>query len=180
LAAPLSKLSMLVVDDNTNMIQIVKTILKNFGVTRIFEATDVGEAFALVRAHPIDLVFLDYHLGFMDGIEFIRMMRTAPDSPNPFLPIIMLTAHTEQHRVEAARDAGATEFCAKPVTAAEIYRKIAEVIERPRKFVRAASYCGPDRRRHQVDFPGLERRRDRMAEIHADPVDTSASAPKAG
>ena len=176
LAAPLSKLSFLVIDDNTNMIQIVKTILKNFGAIRVFDATDVAEAFALVRQQPIDLVFLDYQLGFMDGIEFIRMMRTAPDSPNPYLPIIMLTAHTELHRVQTARDAGATEFCAKPVTAMEIYRKIAEVIERPRKFVRTETYCGPDRRRHQIEFSGPERRRDRIA----DPVDTSASALKAG
>lgn len=176
MAAPLSKLSFLVVDDNTNMIQIVKTILKNFGATRIFDAAAVDEALAVARAHPIDVVFLDYQLGSTDGIEFIRTIRTGPDSPNPYLPIIMLTAHTETYRVETARDAGANEFCAKPVTALEIYRKIAEVIERPRKFIRTANFCGPDRRRHQIDFPGPERR----AGISADPVDTSAYGPKAG
>lgn len=175
MTSPLGKLAFLVVDDNANMVQIVKTILKSFGVIHIYEASDVAEAFSLVRQYAIDIVLLDYNLGFMDGVEFVKMMRTAADSPNPYLPIIMLTAYTEHHRVEAARDAGVTEFCAKPVTANEIYRKIAEVIERPRAFVRTNSYFGPDRRRHDDDFNGPERRRDRMKQ-----VETAASDTKAG
>ncbi|OYX31835.1 MAG: hypothetical protein B7Y99_09630 [Caulobacterales bacterium 32-69-10] len=157
------------------MVQIVKTILKNFGVVHVYEAKDVAEAFSLVRQYAIDLVFLDYNLGFMDGVEFVKLMRTATDSPNPYLPIIMLTAYTEHHRVVAARDAGVTEFCAKPVTAIEIYRKIVEVIERPRSFVRTNSYFGPDRRRHDTDFTGPEKRRDRMNQ-----ADSGAAAAKAG
>jgi CheY-like chemotaxis protein len=175
LTSPLGKLAFLIVDDNANMVQIVKTILKSFGVIHIYEARDVAEAFGLVRQYAIDIVVLDYNLGFMDGLDFVRMMRTASDSPNPYLPIIMLTAYTEHHRVEAARDAGVTEFCAKPVTAIEVYRKIVEVIERPRSFVRTSAYFGPDRRRHDQEFNGPERRRDRMNQAEPD-----ASAAKAG
>jgi CheY-like chemotaxis protein len=169
LTSPLGKLAFLVVDDNANMVQIVKTILKNFGVVHMYEAKDVAEAFSLVRQYAVDMVILDYNLGFMDGVEFVKLMRTATDSPNPYLPIIMLTAYTEHHRVVTARDAGVTEFCAKPITAIEVYRKIAEVIERPRSFVRTNTYFGPDRRRHDTEFKGPERRRDRMnqAEIAA-------------
>jgi CheY-like chemotaxis protein len=168
-------LAFLVVDDNANMVQIVKTILKNFGVIHVYEAKDVAEAFSLVRQYAIDLVFLDYNLGFMDGVEFVKLMRTASDSPNPYLPIIMLTAYTEHHRVTTARDAGVTEFCAKPITAIEIYRKIVEVIERPRSFVRTNTYFGPDRRRHDDEFKGPEKRRDRMTQ-----VELGAPAAKAG
>lgn len=162
MSSPLAKLAFLVVDDNANMAHIVKTILKNFGGVHIYDARDVAEAFTIVRQYAIDIVFLDYNLGFMDGIEFIKLMRTASDSPNPYLPIVMLTAYTEQHRVAAARDAGTTEFCAKPVTAMEIYRKIVEVIEHPRPFVRAANYFGPERRRRDEQYSGPERRADRM------------------
>lgn len=165
--SPLGKLAFLVVDDNANMVMIVKTILKNFGVIHMYEAKDVAEAFSLVRQYAIDIVILDYNLGFMDGVEFVRLMRTASDSPNTYLPIIMLTAYTEQHRVETARDAGVTEFCAKPITAIEVYRKIVEVIERPRSFVRTNSYFGPDRRRHDAPLKGPERRRDRMTQAAA-------------
>ena len=166
--SPLNKLAFLVVDDNPNMVMIVRTILKNFGVIHIYDAHDVAEAFAIVRQYAIDVVVLDYNLGFMDGIEFVRMMRTASDSPNPYLPIIMLTAYTEHYRVETARDAGITEFCAKPVTAIELYRKIVEVIERPRPFIRTPTYFGPDRRRQDpANYKGAERRKDRIAAAEA-------------
>lgn len=163
--SPLSKLAFLVVDDNPNMVTIVRTVLKNLGVMHIYDAKDVAEAFTLVRQYAIDVTILDYNLGFMDGVEFTKMVRTAADSPNPYLSIIMLTAHTEHYRVEMARDAGITEFCAKPVTATELYRKIVEVIEHPRPFVRTPTYFGPDRRRTDMGgrYKGPERRKDRMA-----------------
>ena len=62
----------------------------------------------------------------------------------------MITGHTEKHRVEAARDAGVTEFLAKPITAHNLFSRIAEIVERPRAFVRCDSYFGPDRRRTGV------------------------------
>jgi len=162
--SPLNKLAFLVVDDNANMVTILRTVLKNLGVIHIYEAKDVAEAFVLVRRYAIDIAIIDYNLGFMDGIELVKLMRTASDSPNPYLPIIMLTAHTEKYRVELARDAGITEFCAKPVTALELYRKICEVIERPRPFIRTSDYFGPDRHRHDEGFAyeGPERRADRI------------------
>lgn len=158
--SPLNKLSFLLLDDNVNMTSIVRTLLKHFGVHHIYEATDVGEAFAIARQYAVDIAITDYNLGFMDGVDFTRMLRTAPDSPNPYLPVIMLSAYTEQYRVETARDAGVTEFCAKPVTPIELYRKIAEVIERPRQFVRTSTYFGPDRRRRDAEdgYKGPERR----------------------
>ena len=79
----------------------------------------------------------------MDGLEFTRDVRTRRDSPNPFVPIIMITGHTEKHRVEAARDAGVTEFLAKPITAQSLFSRIAEIVERPRAFVRCDSLFRP-------------------------------------
>ena len=125
MASPLGKLAFLVVDDNANMVQIIKAVLKSFGVGYIYDACGVAEALTQVRQYAVDIVIVDYNLGFMDGIDFIRLIRNADDSPEPTLPIIMLTAYTEANRVRAARDAGVNEFCCKPVTAAEIYRKIA-------------------------------------------------------
>jgi two-component system, chemotaxis family, chemotaxis protein CheY len=73
----------------------------------------------------------------------------------------MITGHTEKYRVEAARDAGVTEFLAKPITAHNLFARIAEIVERPRAFVRCDTYFGPDRRRHQIDdYAGPWRRKD--------------------
>ena len=61
--------------------------------------------------------------------------------------------------MEAARDAGVTEFLAKPITADNLFSRIAEIVERPRAFVRCDSYFGPDRRRRQAeDYTGPWRR----------------------
>ena len=165
----LERLRVLVVDDNHHMINIVKTILRGFGIKDFYEARDAVEAFDIVRSESVDFVVVDYQMEILDGTDFIRLVRTADDSPNPYIPIIMLTAYSERSKVEAARDAGVTEFCCKPVTATELYRKVASVINNPRPFVRTSAYFGPDRRRHDSDsYRGAERRAaEQNAEVDA-------------
>jgi len=85
-------------------------------------------------------------------------VRTDPESPDQFVPIIMLSGHTEKARVMQARDAGITEFMAKPIAARALYARMVAVIEHPRTFVKTASYFGPDRRRQDMPFPGPDRR----------------------
>jgi DNA-binding response OmpR family regulator len=160
LSVTLEKVRFLIVDDNAHMVNIVKTILKGFGATQVFEAKDPAEGMHRLRHEAIDIVILDYLMGDDDGVEFLRRIRKGSDSPSPFVPVIMLTAHSEKARVVAARDAGVTEFCAKPVTAAEMLRKVAAVIDRPRPFVRTEAYFGPDRRRQaDPNYRGEERRK---------------------
>jgi DNA-binding response OmpR family regulator len=75
------------------------------------------------------------------------------------LPIIMMTGHSEKSRVVEARDAGVTEFVAKPLTAKAVLERIQAVIYRPRPFVRTATYFGPGRRRRDdPTFAGPWRR----------------------
>jgi len=106
-------------------------------------------------------VLTDMIMKPMDGLELTRLIRNDERSPNPFVPIIMISGHTEKYKVEAARDAGVTEFLAKPITAQNLFARIAEIVERPRAFVRCDNYFGPDRRRHQNDdYPGPWRRKD--------------------
>ena len=173
MTASLEKVRFLIVDDNVHMLNIVKTILRGFGATHVVEAKDPGEAFYRLEHDAIDIVVLDYVMGEEDGVAFLRRLRNDRKSPTPYVPVIMLTAHSERNRVEAARDAGATEFCAKPVTAAEMIRKVAAVIDRPRPFVRSDSYFGPDRRRqNDPDYAGPERRQNRLDEALSRPGDS--------
>jgi two-component system, chemotaxis family, chemotaxis protein CheY len=155
----LAKLKVLVVDDNQHMTSIVKTILRGFGVKDSFEAHNADDALDLLRSQPVDLIVLDYAMDPVDGPQLARMIRTGPESSHTFAPIIMLTAYAEKSKVEAARDAGVTEFCAKPVSAAELYRKVRVAINAPRSFIRTPLYFGPDRRRRDdVSYDGKERR----------------------
>ncbi|MBL6933268.1 MAG: response regulator [Rhodospirillales bacterium] len=154
----LERLNFLVVDDNRHMRLIVKSILYSFGVRSVVEAEDGADAFRELRTYSADIVICDWKMEPLDGIDFTRMVRTASDSPNPFVPIVMLTGNTEQRRVVEARDAGVTEFLAKPISAKSLYSRIAGIIEHPRPFIRAKHYFGPDRRRKQTKFHCTDRR----------------------
>jgi DNA-binding response OmpR family regulator len=108
----------------------------------------------------------------MNGLDFLHKIRNATDTPNPFVPAIMLTAYTDLNRVLQSRDAGITEFLAKPFTPVTLYSRIVAVVEDQRAFVRSENFFGPDRRRVTRPFPGMDRRGD-MSAMH---VDASADA----
>ena len=153
------RLKILVVDDNQHMRKLVVTILQAFGAIQIFEAADGEHAWTILRDANPDVILLDWQMEGMNGLEFARMVRTSENSPNPFLPIIMLTGHTHIDHVRQARDAGVNEFLAKPVSVKAILTRLISVIEHPRPFVRTKSYFGPCRRRRGNDeYRGPERR----------------------
>jgi two-component system chemotaxis response regulator CheY len=74
-----------------------------------------------------------------------------------------------------ARDAGVTEFLVKPFTARDLYRRLYQIIERPRQFVRSEDFFGPDRRRKgAADYQGpLRRDTDVQADDYFVSIDTS-------
>ena len=143
----LAALQILLVDDNPHMRAIASAVLKSAGIRKVIEAGDGGAALQMLREHAIDLALVDYKMFPLDGVEFTRLVRNSPDSPNPYLPIIMMTGHSGKERVYEARDAGVTEFLAKPITAKAVLDRIQSVIWRPRPFVKTDGYFGPDRRR---------------------------------
>lgn len=156
----LERLNFLVVDDNTHMCTLVKGILNALGVKNLVEASDGADAFKELRHFSADIIIVDWNMEPLDGIDFTKMVRTASDSPNPFVPIIMLTGHTEMNRVLEARDSGVHEFLAKPISVKGLYSRIRSIIERPRPFIRSGPYFGPDRRRrNNPAYMGGERRK---------------------
>jgi CheY-like chemotaxis protein len=157
----LSSIHVLLADDNPNMRAIVAAMLKSVGVGRLTEAEDGAGALEVLRREAIDIAIVDFRMKPMDGVAFTRAVRTDADSPNPYLPVIMMTGHSERSRVTEARDAGVTEFVAKPVKARTLLTRLEAVILRPRPFVRSADYFGPDRRRTRADaYAGPFRRTD--------------------
>lgn len=165
----------LIIDDNAHMISIIRSMLLGFGISRTHESRDAAEAFEMVRHEAIDLIIVDYQMPLLDGLEFIQMVRRGADMKNPFVPIILLTAHTERSRIMAARDAGVTEICAKPVTARQMWEKIVAVVNNPRPFVKTANYLGPDRRRKREEYKGPERRAAAAVKPGADLGDVNAA-----
>lgn len=143
----LESVSALILDDNAHMRGLVRVILTSFGVRRIEEAHDCNEAIGLVASSDIDIAFVDFKLAGLDGLDFCKRIRLDPESPNRYLPIIMITAYSERRRVIDAINAGVDEFLVKPVRAVDVANRVNAVVERRRPFVQAAGYFGPERRR---------------------------------
>ncbi len=162
----LRALSILIIDDNDNMCSIIKTVLIALGIEHfnIKVCRDAVEALRELRMFPADIAICDWKMEPLDGLDFARMIRTGKDSPNTYLPIIMLTGFTEMSRVMEARDAGVNEFMAKPISAKGLYLRICSIVDHPREYIRTKgrhSYFGPDRRRKKNDpsYNGVEQRK---------------------
>lgn len=155
----LDNIRVLLIDENAHCRQLLRTILQSVG-TRVIDAADgVASGFAIFRRHPYDLVIIDGDLATEGELEVVDLIRRSPVSPNPFVPIIMLSARWNKERVQEARDSGVTEFLAKPFTVDSVLARLEAVIDSPRPFVRTPSYFGPDRRRRSSDdYDGVDRR----------------------
>lgn len=155
----LESVSFLIVDPNVFMRSLIKNVLHVFGAENFIEANDGAEAYKAMHNHVPDIVITEWMMDPLDGLDLTRMVRTGKDSPNPFVPIIMTTAYSEMQRVVEARDAGITEFVAKPLSAKTLMARVTAIVERPRPFIRSTRYFGPDRRRWRTsDYTGPERR----------------------
>lgn len=156
----LSQVSVLVVDDNQFMRKILFEALQAMGVAKIAMANDGHDAMQKLRGQPVDLVVTDIEMENGGGIELIREIRKSRTVPDPLVPILVISANTMSSTIMEARDAGMTEFLAKPVSAKALYRRISSVIEQPRNFVRTSTYFGPDRRRrNDPNYTGSRRRK---------------------
>ena len=160
MAYDFSQLRVLVVDDNRFMRQTVEAILNAIGVTMVLFAEDAREAYDLVAQNHPDVILSDWDMDPEDGISLVKWLRTRKDSPDKYIPIIMLTGYSERNRVMEARDSGVTEFLAKPVSTKAIYSRLVSIVDNPRPFIRTEAYFGPDRRRRDDDrYKGPERRK---------------------
>lgn len=159
-ALDLSKLKVLIVDDSRHMRALMRDVMKSLGVHTIFEASDGEEALEVLKFKPVNITLLDLHMKPMGGIEFLLELRKGKDSPDPFMPVIIATGDSTITTIQAARDAGVSTFLAKPITVRSLVEKLTFILKDKRKFIRAKTYAGPDRRfRIDDGFPGPKRRR---------------------
>lgn len=160
MALDFSRLRLLIIDDNDFMRDLYRQLLKAIGFTagNLSEATDGLAALEHIRKFPVDVAICDLNMKPMNGKEFTYRVRNDPDSPDPYLPIIVCTGHAEIAHIADARDTGANEILRKPVSAKSLYSRLHAVVECPRPFILSTSYVGPDRRRRDEPFDGPDRR----------------------
>src|SRR5690348_1529024 len=143
----LQQLSVLVVDDNAFMRKVVRSLLNNIGVKKVYEAPDGIAGLEQIRALYPDVVILDWEMPLLNGPEFVRIVRSPGVFPLPDVPIIMLSSHGERRRIVEAVRLGVNEFLCKPVSAKTLADRLTSILAKPRVSVRLGDYYEPEPRR---------------------------------
>ena len=155
----LRPLTVLVVDGSQYARSHLKSALQSFGVRNILECADGPAAIAILKDGKADLVLVDRDITPMDGIAFVRFVRTGGAVNRNDVPIVVIAAEAEMQQVMVARNAGVTEFLVRPFSTDALYRRLRAVVVSPRPFVRAAGYVGPCRRSIERALPQAGERR---------------------
>ena len=156
----IKNIKVLIVEDNVHFRTLLRTILQALGVESLEEARDGAEAIEVLKTFQADLAVIDWKMDGVNGIECVRRLRRDEDSPNRFLPIIMVTGYTEESLANEARDAGAHDFLGKPISAKSLSSRIFSVLEEGRFFIETDDFFGPDRRRTQKKIEREDRRKE--------------------
>jgi len=117
----------MIVDDNPVNVKLLSRILEAVGYRRVEGVTDSREVRSLYEAEPFDLVLLDIRMPHMDGFEVLAQLKEA--AGNDYLPVMVLTAQTDNETKLKALGAGAMDFLHKPFDQIEVLTRIRNMIE---------------------------------------------------
>ena len=131
-----NKYKILVVEDDRSIANFVQTVLETNGY-QVLSAERCRQGILMLSSHVPDLVVLDLGLPDMDGEEFIRVVRK-----NTMVPIIVLSARTEESDKVSALDLGANDYITKPFGTAELLARVRASLRIARHHVQAIAPDG--------------------------------------
>jgi two-component system chemotaxis response regulator CheY len=112
----------LVVDDYSTMVRIIRNLLRQVGFTHVDDAYDGISALRLLRERHYKLVISDWNMEPMSGFELLKEMRADPALAA--VPFVMITAESKTENIIAAKKAGVSNYIVKPFNAATLKAKI--------------------------------------------------------
>lgn len=115
---PVRHYVVLVVDDRMVMRNIVKNMLAKLCDCDFLEASNGRDAETLLREHKPDAVMLDWNMPEVNGLEFLKKIRSIPEFKT--LPVIMVTSEAAKGNVREAVLAGITDYIIKPVNESDL------------------------------------------------------------
>ena len=127
-----NKYKILVVEDDRNILSMIHTVL-DAGGYQVLTAQRCQQGILMLSSHVPDLVVLDLGLPDMDGEEFIRITRRSS-----MIPIIVLSARTDEQDKVSALDLGANDYITKPFGTAELLARVRACLRFSRMNLRAA------------------------------------------
>jgi two-component system chemotaxis response regulator CheY len=116
----------LVVDDSQIMRNIVKRTFTELKIPcQFLEAENGQKAYQLLETNKISLVLLDWNMPQMDGMQFLKKVRSMPNYKD--LPIVMVTSEAAKYNIVEALQNGATDYIVKPIRDKEFMEKISDI-----------------------------------------------------
>jgi two-component system chemotaxis response regulator CheY len=119
----------LIVDDSSTMRRIIINTLNKLGYQDFVEAANGREGLDRMATGGVDLIITDWNMPEMNGIDFIRAVRTSPGTKG--VPVLMVTTNAAKDDIVEALKAGVNNYVVKPFTAETIKEKIDAVMARP-------------------------------------------------
>ncbi|MCW5725130.1 MAG: response regulator [Maricaulaceae bacterium] len=143
----------IVVEPGALLRRLIASGLKDHGASTVIAVDSPGQAFDLLDTVKPGLVLVDWSQaeGDEEGLDFIRAARRHDDSAVRTTPFVLMSARNRRADLLAARDAGISEYLLKPVSL-KVLLRTAGSAAKPRRFITAPGFAGPDRRRRGRDY----------------------------
>lgn len=123
-----TKINVLVVEDEKNIGNFISTTLKN-NHYKVIECQTGSEALSITSSHCPDVILLDLGLPDLDGLTVLKSIRNWSS-----VPIIIISARTQEHEKVEALDLGADDYITKPFNVKILKKKIVAILKRYRKI----------------------------------------------
>jgi CheY-like chemotaxis protein len=149
----------LIVEPQPAAVKLLADLLRSIAATQIVSAATDQKALQMAAVVDPQIIFMEHSGPSLDGARLARAIRRSDFSCRK-APIIMVTGEATAQAILGARDAGVHEFLRKPFTIKDLLRRLEAVALKPRDWVEAVQYVGPDRRRfNSGDYAGPRKRK---------------------
>ena len=163
----LEQSTVLLIDDNPQALDMLSSVFHGFGVKEQIKCASAVEGVRIIQNRSVALIVIDGADPAMDSYAFARWLRRETPAPLRFIPVMLLTGHASQAKVQEGRDCGVSFVVTKPLTPAVLLRRILWLAGDEREFIESENYVGPDRRVRNFGPPlGIPGRRQDDLSAH--------------
>lgn len=158
----------LVVDSHDFSRKLTSDLCRGFQFKNVVSSSCPHQAMEHLESRQIDIVLTDWSFRSQNGEEFIKRIRNPNRHHNSHVAMMVLTGMSDEDTVAKARNAGATDFLARPLGMDRLISRMTKVLSTPSPFVHVPGYFGPDRRKQSRTHSGPCRRQARSTPLRMD------------
>jgi len=129
----IKNLRILVIDDEDFIRRLIARVLYELEINNVTEARDGAEALKFIKQTPagFDAIICDLEMPNMNGIEFVRNLRSDDDVSKSQTPVLILTGHSMEGKIKEVVELGIHGFLAKPVSKGTLEKRLIDAVTSP-------------------------------------------------